>query len=279
MDIYSEVTERIVQQLEHGVAPWIKPWVGTNSIISHATGKEYSLLNQIMLGKPGEYASFNQINKEGGKVKKGAKSRMVVFWKLLEDVDDDGNKKTIPYLKYSRVFHLDDCEGIEPKYQKQDAVRDNKPIENAQVVLDTYISREGINLQHGGVGGAFYRPSADMINLPFMKDFINSESYYDTAFHECIHSTGHEKRLNRTGITGWAHFGSEVYSKEELIAEIGGCALMHRLGIETGETFRNNVAYVQNWLSALKNDRRLLVSASTAACKAMNYLLGIKEGE
>lgn len=275
MDIYAEITERIIEQMEKGEIPWEKPWVGNDSIVSHATGKGYSILNQILLGKPGEYATFNQIQHEGGKVKKGAKSRLVVFWKLIEKADKDGEVQTIPFLKYSRVFHLDDCEGVKPKYIKEVPMNDNQVIEKAQSILDGYIKREGIKLEQDGNGGAYYRPSADMIHLPEIGRFANSEFYYDTAFHECVHSTGAEKRLNRKGVVGNSFFGNEEYSKEELIAEIGACSLVHSLGMETKNTFRNNAAYIQNWLKALKNDKRLLVGASTAASKAVDYITGV----
>lgn len=279
MDIYSEITERIIQQMEHGEVPWEKPWVGNESIISHATGKSYSLLNQILLGKPGEYATFNQIQNEGGHVKKGAKSKLVVFWKIIEKKNEADEIETIPFLKYSRVFHLDDCEGVKPKYIKEEPLHENVRIENAQRILDNYIQREGIKLEHDSTGGAFYRPSEDMIHLPEMNRFTGSAEYYDTAFHECIHSTGHEKRLNRSGIMSVSMFGGMEYSKEELIAEIGACSLGHMLGFETKSTFRNNAAYIQGWLKALKNDKRMLVGASSAASKAVDFILDEKVEE
>lgn len=273
MDIYAEVTKRIIQQMEQGIIPWEKPWVGNDSIVSHETGKGYSILNQILLGKPGEYATFNQVQKEGGRVKKGAKSKAVVFWKLIDRKNDDGEIETIPYLNYYRVFHLDDCEGIEAKYAKDEPLKANERIEKAQKILDEYICREGIRLEHGANGGAYYRNSDDMIHLPEIERFESSEAYYDTAFHECVHSTGSGKRLNRQGVVAGGSFGSTEYSKEELIAEIGACSLVHMLGMKTKNTFRNNTAYIQNWLSALKNDKRLLVGASTAANKAVEFIL------
>ena len=104
-----------------------------------------------------------------------------------------------------------------------------------------------------------------------MKQFAETAEYYSTAFHEMVHSTGHMKRLARLEVP--AHFGSEDYSKEELIAEIGSSALVHHCGLETPESFRNNAAYVQNWLTVLKNDKRFIVSAAGKAEKAVNYIL------
>ena len=277
MDIYAEITERIIEQMEQGKIPWEQPWVGgKNSVVSHATGNEYSVLNQILLGRQGEYATFNQVQKEGGKIKKGAKSRLVVFWKIVEKTNAVGEIETFPYLKYSRVFHLSDCEGIKQKYYKEVPMKENKPTDEAQKVLDAYINREKIRLEHDTTGGAYYRPSQDMIHLPELGQFVGAAEYYDTAFHECTHSTGAKIRLDRSGVVDGAAFGSDVYSKEELIAEIGACSLMHMLGLETKSTFRNNAAYVQNWLKALKDDKRLLVGATTAASKAVDFILNGK---
>ena len=128
-DLYTEISNRIIEQLEQGVIPWRKPWSGARSgAISHATGRPYSLLNQMMLDRPGEYLTFNQIQSEGGKIKKGSKSRIVVFWKVQprEKKDADGNTVTdadgspviegLPVLRYFQVFHIDDCEGIAPRW-------------------------------------------------------------------------------------------------------------------------------------------------------------------
>jgi len=111
----------------------------------------------------------------------------------------------------------------------------------------------------------------DKIVLPMMKQFAETAEYYGTCFHEMIHSTGHMKRLNRLDAT--AHFGGEDYSKEELVAEIGSSALVHHCGLETQESFRNNTAYIQSWLSVLKNDKRFIVSASSKAEKAVRFIL------
>ena len=278
MDIYAEVTNRIIEQMEQGEIPWEKPWVGSDSIVSHATGKGYSLLNQILIGKPGEYITYNQTQKEGGKVKKGSKSKLVVFWTILEK-EDEGETKKIPYLKYSRVFNIEDCEGIKPRYIKETPLHDNQDCQTARNVLDSYITREGILLEHSMEGGAYYQPMKDRIHLPELNQFCSTEAYYDTAFHECVHSTGHSKRLNRGSLTSGSFFGNTEYSKEELVAEIGACAIVHMLGLETKSTFRNNTAYIQNWLKALKDDRRMLVSASTAAYKAVNYIMGGQNDE
>lgn len=272
MDIYAEITSRIIEQMEQGIIPWQKPWYNSGNAISHSTGKPYSLLNQMLLGKPGEYVTFKQCQQEGGKVRKGEKASMVVFWKRVEQEDEEtGEIKSILFLRYYNVFHIDQCEGLTAKHIQPlpDVVNPNQ---TADKIISAYCIREGVQVQHQDGNRAFYRPSVDSITLPNMAQFIETAEYYSTAFHELVHSTGHSKRLNRIDST--AYFGSEAYSKEELVAEIGAAALVNHAGLETSASFRNNAAYIQNWLTVLKNDKRFIVSASGKAEKAVNLILG-----
>ena len=271
MDIYAEVTSRIIAQLEQGQIPWSKPWISSGSAISRATGKPYSLLNQMILGKPGEYLTFAQCQKEGGKIRKGEKSSMVVFWKFIEQEDEETHeKKQVPFLRYFSVFHIDQCEGLKPKHV-QDLPATVRPDEKAENIITDYLQRSGVKLIHQEGDRAFYRPSTDSITLPLMAQFKDVAEYYSTLMHEAVHSTGAAGRLNRLEKT--AFFGSDAYSKEELIAELGASALVSHCGLETSSSFRNNAAYIQSWLQALRNDKRLIVSASGKAEKAVDLIL------
>lgn len=279
MDIFKEVTDRIISELEKGSVPWEKPWTGTRSgAYSRSTGKPYSLLNQMLLGMPGEYITFNQCSQAGGFVRKGEKARFVVFWKFIEEekVNEKGEmeKASVPFLRYYNVFHIDQCEGIESKY-KPEALKHVDPVADAEDIMAAYLQRSGCGLFHSRQDQAFYRPLTDSIHLPLRDQFKSSSEYYGTLFHEAAHSTGHKSRLNR--IDNVASFGSEVYSKEELVAEISAAASLHELGIETPKTFRNNAAYIQSWLMALRNDKRLIVSAAGKAEKAVNLIFGRSE--
>ena len=273
MDIYSEVTARIISQMENGIIPWQKPWVACGKAISRSTGKPYSLLNQMLLGRPGEYLTFKQCQEAGGKVRKGEKSQMVVFWKWVEQEDEEtGEKKEIPFLRYYNVFHIDQCEGIEAKHTTETAFPDEaETLAAAQEIIADYIDREGVRLTHQEGDRAFYRPATDENVLPLRRQFHSTAEYYSTAFHEITHSTGHEKRLNR--LNHAAFFGTEDYSKEELVAEIGAATLVNHIGLETSSSFRNNAAYIQNWLKVLKDDKRFIVSAAGKAEKAVNLIL------
>lgn len=275
--VYQMVTDRIISELEKGIIPWKRPWTGTKAgAISGTTGKPYSLLNQMLLGKPGEWYTFNQVKQLGGMVRKGEKASLVVFWKQIpvkEETTETGETKgkLVPMLRYYYVFHVDQCEGIEPKIIDPGAL-DPATDETADSIIADYLNRSGVTLEHRKGDEAFYRPADDCVVLPLREQFQGMAEYYSTVFHELTHSTGHSSRLNR--LTGKAFFGNEEYSKEELVAELGAAALVNHVGIETGGSFRNSAAYIQSWLRVLRNDSRFIISASGKAEKAVNYILG-----
>ncbi len=272
------VTDRIISQLKQGVIPWQKPFTGIRSgAYNRISKKSYSLLNQMLLQYDGEYATFKQWESLGGHIRKGEKSEIVVFWKIqpVEDIREDGTKqvKQIPLLRYFNVFHISQVDGVEPL--PKDALNDIEPIEKAESILHDYWNRENITVEHVKGNDAYYSPSRDLIRLPLFEQFTDANEYYSTAFHESVHSTMKENRCNRTEDRKGrlVAFGSNEYSKEELVAEIGSANLMNIIGIETKKSFRNSTAYIQNWLSVLKNDVKFIVSASGRAEKAADYIL------
>lgn len=303
INVYEMVTDRILAELEKGNIPWHKPWImpavtykgvkisvdPTQYAYSRSTGKPYSLLNQMLLQRPGEWATYNQITEAGGKVRKGEKGSVVVFWKFIDtkETNAKGEEETrkIPYLKYYTVFHIEtQAEGIKPKAKgAHDVVAvpeqtklDQKwaAIEEADAICRAYFERSGVTYnERENSDRAFYRPATDSIETPAKTQFKSGAEYYGTLFHEMAHSTGHKSRLNRFDAAGSHAFGSENYSKEELVAELSASALVNLLGIETEKSFRNNAAYIQSWAKALRDDKKLIVSASGKAEKAVNYIL------
>ncbi len=281
INVYELVTNRIIEQLENNIIPWEKPWSGTiDGAFNRVSKKPYSILNQILLKYGGEYASFKQWKDLGGHIRKGEKSEIVVFWKMypIKEKQDDGTEivKTIPLLKYINVFHISQVDGVEPLKQK--VTHDIEPIEKAEKTLNDYWNRENITIEHVKGDKAFYSPMFDKIQLPLFEQFKQSEEYYSTAFHESVHSTMKTSRCNRQEDRKGkvVSFGSEEYSKEELVAEVGSAQLMNIVGIETTKSFRNSTAYIQSWLKVLRNDNKFIVSASSKAEKAVNYILGIQ---
>ena len=277
-NVYEMVTNRIIAELEKGKIPWEKPWAGVrNGAYNRITKRPYSLLNQMLLQHRGEYATFKQWQDLGGHIRKGEKSEIVVFWKIFESKETDPDTgeievKKIPLLRYYNVFHISQVEGVEPLAPEQlnDEV---EPIEAGDKIITDYINREHLNFIECKSNKAYYSPTNDTVVVPLKEQYSMINEYYSTTFHELTHSTGHKDRLNRLQSGAVASFGSENYSKEELVAEIGSATLMSIAGIETPKTFRNSTAYIQNWLQVLRNDNKFIVSASSKAEKAVNYIL------
>lgn len=297
-DAYQMVTDRICAMLEQGLKPWAQPW--SNAVAcawSGNNGRVYSLLNQMLLADPekkyktlaelfedirGEWITFKQAQERGGCVRKGEKGRKVVFFKMLEKptgkVDEYGEEKVdqIPYLTVYTVFKVSQCDGIEQKYHLDgDKLFDFTANDCAEEIANDYIQREGITYEKVRGDRAFYSPMEDRVVTPLPEQFHEVSEYYSTLYHELTHSTGHAKRLNR--LDKCAAFGSETYSTEELVAEIGSASLMATLGIETESSFAMNAAYIKNWLSALRNDKKMIVVAASRAEKAVRMILGIEE--
>lgn len=285
VNVYQMVTDRIIEELQKGIVPWKKPWGGvSNGAVSYETGKPYSLLNQLLLGVPGEYLTFNQCKKLGGNVKKGAKSKFVVFYTMVENkhvevVHDDGSVAyaTYPMLRYYNVFHIDDCEGIQSKIKSVESKSFN-PIEEAENVINGYLDREKkLKLRIVKSNSAYYSPTFDEVILPLKEQFVSESEFYSTAFHELTHSTMPAYRCDRKQEDKVAAFGTEEYSREELVAEIGSAMLCNHCGIDVNETFKNSVAYIQSWMKKLKNDNKMIVWAASRAEKSTNYILNIKQ--
>lgn len=284
-NIYQMVTDKIVAQLEQGLIPWRKPWTGIGveegGAINYVSRRAYSILNQMLLEKPGEYLTFNQIKERGGIVKKGAKAKAVVFAKRIkiEEQKPDGTKeeKIVPMLRYYLVFHIDDTKGIESKIKQE--VSKPEPIEEAETIINNYLERESnLKFQNDKPSGkAYYSQPKDIVVVPMMSQFERKEEYYSTTFHELTHSTIPACRCDREAENKGAFFGNHEYSREELVAELGAAMLCNAAGIDNEKAFKNSVAYIQSWLRALKNDNKMIVWAASRAEKAAKYIMNIQE--
>lgn len=278
-NVFNLVTEKIIQSLEKGVVPWKKPW--TSLIPQNINGRPYIGINRLLLNinqyKYPYFLTMKQANELGGHVKKGEKAHLAVFWKILtvpSETDGEGTAKKIPYLRYYRVFNIEQTTLPISVVKNADKILSEsdaetlEPIQKAKELLASFKNLPVIEFNHEK---ACYIPAKDKIMLPWEHLFESVEEFYATEFHELIHSTGHAKRLNRKGIQE-IHFGSETYSQEELAAEIGACFLCNQVGITT--TFDNSAAYIQGWVKALKKDPRMIVTASGHAEKAVDFLTG-----
>lgn len=177
----------------------------------------------------------------------------------------------MPYLRYYHVFNVSQCEGIAESLVP--VAHHANPIPECERVVNE-MPRKPV-VQHKGTG-AYYNPCLDVANMPEMEAFESDESYYATLFHELVHSTGHPSRLNRKGFTEIAEYGSEPYSFEELIAEIGACYLESFTSI-AAKQFDCNIAYLKGWLKKLRSDKRFIVLASASAQRATDFILNVPE--
>ncbi|MDY7107505.1 MAG: zincin-like metallopeptidase domain-containing protein [Planctomycetota bacterium] len=274
--VYTIVTDRIVQLLEEGTVPWRKPWAGPAQEPKNLrSGRPYRGINVFLLSAAGFgspwWLTFRQAKARGGHIRKGEHGSIVVFykdWRPEDRTDDDGRPVVIPVLRYYRVWNVEQCEGID--YPKPDVPTiDFRPIDRCERVVADMPRRPEI--RHGEAR-AWYRPSADVVNMPRPELFTSAEEYYSTLFHELTHSTGHKSRLDRPGIANVQPFGSADYSREELIAEMGAAFLSGFCGIETA-TIDNSAAYIAGWLSKLRSDRKLVVQAASQAQRAADFIL------
>jgi antirestriction protein ArdC len=289
--IYQAVTDRMVSALEQGTVPWSKPWhVSAGLPASMSTGRPYRGINVFILGLAARaeewsspwFGTYKQISELGGQVRRGERSTLVVFWKLLRVPDrdsDQGKLKTIPLLKSFRVFNAEQADGLSARYYPGPAAV--LPVaDSAELIIKEYLSRPGApSIASDGGDRAFYVPATDSIHLPADESFDSAAERYSTAFHEIGHSTGHESRLNRPGIAGIDHFGSDQYSREELVAEMASAMLCALSAVETDASFANSAGYIAGWLRVLKADTKLAVVAAGQAQKACDWITGTTYSE
>jgi len=278
-DLYQEVTDKIIAALEAGTAPWQRPWTALAEFgMPHngITGRHYNGINTVLLFLEAQargfadsrYMTFKQASEAGFKIKKGAKSISVYFFKKLEVEErdpDTGESKTkgIPYLTEYRVFNAQDIEGIPVPAT---ANHHWEPIE----VMEKLVKRLGVEIQYGG-NRAYYDPTNDYVRMPLRGQYPSKEAFYATLAHEILHWSGAPSRLNRE----FGRFGDEAYSREELRAEIGSAMLAAQYGIPT--SIENHSAYVASWIKALKNDKREIFRAASDASKIVTFLVGENE--
>jgi antirestriction protein ArdC len=275
--VYEIVTEKIIKQLESGVAPWRKPW--TCQIPANLlTQKEYCGLNVFTLASQGFpsrfWLTYNQATKLGGRIRKGEKSSPVIFWNIGDErettTQDVTKEPSRPFLlRYYSVFNLSQAEGIDIPASLLQETRSNDPIETCEQLVQNMPDSPAFEQSDK----AWYSPSNDVVGMPARGLFHSSEEYYATVFHELAHSTGHAKRLHRENFGNPLSFGSESYSKEELIAEMTAAMLCGIAGIEE-RILENSAAYLKTWIARLKSDSRLLVSAASHAQKAADFIKG-----
>jgi antirestriction protein ArdC len=273
MNVYEIVTNKIIEQLESGVVPWRKPWK-TLPPVNIASKRPYSGLNVLLLGTQG-YASpfwgtYRQFQNLGAHVKQGQKSSLIVFWKVSDyskknqETGELENRESF-LLRYYNVFNACQCDGLPDLTTGPNP----QPIETCERIVKGMQNPPKFEQGYR----ASYAPQSDTVTLPAIGCFESPEAYYATAFHEMTHSTAHVSRLHREAFDNPVHFGSEVYSKEELVAELGASMLCGQAGIAPS-VLDNSASYLASWIKKLQGDSKLIVQAASAAQKAAKYIIG-----
>lgn len=285
--VYEIVSNRIVESIkksiENNETPrWIKPWTSKTMPRNFITKKRYRGINLLLLQHDGYFVTFRELQQLQKKypdlnlkLKKGLKKDMVVFWKFSKKVVENENgeekEKVIPLFRYYEVINEIYIENFNklPGYENE-FINENDEDITAEEFINKY--SQICHLEYKDVDRAYYSPSKDYILVPPKTCYKDLSKYYSTVFHEIIHSTGHESRLNRLEPS---FFGDHSYSKEELVAEIGASMLLCLFNLENNDTINNSNNYLLGWLSKIEKDPTLIVYAAQRSQKACDYLLNV----
>jgi len=286
--VYEIVTQKIIEQLENKVIPWKQPWNTQGFWPCNLISKRpYHGINVFLLAIQGYnnsyWVTYKQARENGGYVKKGEKSTIVVYWNFIEvpkkkdeifkneSIEDIEDKEVIPFLRYYNVFNISQIEGLGSLIPEEESKQINfNPIKKCEDILKKYKDKPEIKFEGTR---CFYNPAKDFVNIVDPDRFDSPELYYATFFHELIHSTGHKNRLNRKIRDNFNDMGE--YGMEELVAEMGTSFLCNIAGI-SGETIDNTVGYIDGWLKQIRKNPKIVVFAASKAQKAVDYILGYK---
>lgn len=282
-DIYQDVTDSIVRQIEAGLnGGWKRPWKtvaadGSSYFPVSVDGRAYRGMNTLILlseaqakGYPANvWGTYKAWQAHDAQVRKGERGTLVTLWRfpIIKD-EKTGKEKTIPFIRGFTVFNASQVDGWEKPAAPVQTIEERH--EHAHQTLRAYLSRENVDLQAGG-DRACYSPAFDVIRIPVRQSFKDEESYLAILAHEQGHSTGHKKRLDREF---GGRFGDNAYAFEELIAELSSAMVMASLGVELPEMIDDQHAkYVRSWLDVLKADKRAIFHAASKAQHAADLIL------
>ncbi len=281
-EIYKIVTEKVIANLNKA-GSWRKLWqaptpISLNGHIYH--GINFLLLSLLKDYETPVYGTFNQIKANGGKVNKGEKSSMIVFWKkYIAENKETGIEEDRYCLKTYNVFNVQQATFNDIGERKINELvsrvkeKNNSKHISSENIINNMPDAPGIT-NPKIIKSPCYKPTSDIVCLPDIKWYNNSDTYYNTLFHELIHSTGHPKRLHRFELNDDRR-DIEKYSKEELVAELGASCLTEIAGLKLD--VENSSAYIKSWSKALRENEKWLVWAIGKAEKASNFILNIED--
>ena len=271
MSVYDVILDNIFKAIEKGIVPWKSPYTARGH--RNIDGRYYHGINVFSLNIASwihEYEmpvwlTWKQIQQRGWHLKKGSRGVRIMFFKTVEKkiVDESGDEEieTIPVPRYYHVFNLEcleEFDSIKSQFETEPA----PPVDN---LLKNYINNSGARLIHASYGVSFYEPKKDRIVMAPVKQ----SAYYQVLAHEIVHSTGHPKRLNRIDDSFFE--SKELYSFEELIAEIGSAFLLSKIGKSID--YSNTASYLSCWAEWLKGQKKtVLFKAASKAQEAVEFV-------
>ncbi|MGI0526754.1 ArdC family protein [Rhizobium giardinii] len=281
-DTYQRITDSIIEQLEAGTKPWIRPWRGNSRgslVPRRATGEAYRGINVLMLWLASElsgyeentWITYRQAQDLGGQVRKGEKGALVVKYGTFTPSErEDDDERAIPYLKGYTVFNVEQIENLPERFYRPAEELSATPVPHLETV-ETFVRNTGAAITYSETA-ACYRPAVDDILMPDRARFVSEVHLYSTLLHEMSHWSGAKHRLDRD-LSG--RFGSESYAIEELVAELTASFLCADLGV-AHDPRDNTATYLESWLKVLKSDKRAIITAAAKAQSAADYLHGLQ---
>lgn len=291
VDVYTRITERIVEELERGVRPWVQPWKAANMAgrvtrpLRH-NGQPYTGMNVLLLWseamargfRSSIWMTFRQAAELGAHVRKGESASTVIyasrFTRTETDAFGEEVERDIPFLRSYGVFNVEQIEDLPEHYYRRpeppaDPIR---PIEHAE----RFFANTKAVIRHGG-NQAYYAPLTDHIQMPVLASFRDPESHVAVLAHESVHWTAHSDRVGRD-LSRYSKDKTDR-AREELIAEIGSALVCADLAIVPElEPRPDHARYVASWLTVLANDKRAIFQAAAHAQRAVAYLHSLQPG-
>ena len=282
------IRDNLVEQLQNNPNKWHNSFINKNMPTNAVTGKHYNSTNFFNLNWVANsnnyaqnlWASYLDWHKIGAKIIKGEthKAKVLYYGTFKKENEKTNKEDVIPFLKATPVFNIAQVDLSECKIKFDNSDNINKVVSIKEI--DNFVNDTGVEIRHSNDGRCYYAKTTDYIHMTNKENFIKTSygdetsNYYSVLFHELIHSTGHNQRLDRfkDNDKKFKDNAQQSYAFEELIAECGAIMLCQKFNLE--KTIRvDHALYIKSWIQALKNDVKFLTSSLTRAYKATDYLI------
>ena len=290
-EVFQELTQKLLERMENGIIPWMKPWQEGLWPQNYA-GRKYNGYNAMVLrylsDKTQVWVTKSQIAKHYGAhysnfdpspyLKPNAEKMPILGWASRYDRDEKTGQKTMKNGVFPIVHYVYNVEHTDLPIPEKAKIkpREHEPVKEAETIINEMRNAPQIEFNQN-VKSPCYVPSEHRVIMPKPEQFHNTEEYYGAFFHELTHSTSHKSCVGRK-IQGIAH-GIEEYSQEELVAEMGSAYLLNECGLMNESIIENHAAYLRHWHEFIKENPGALIYGAQQSRKATEYILNRKQGE